>query len=112
MSYYLAGLAAVHLAEDITGPRRAVLIGLASFVPDSERSAPLCFASRASVGKRAGLSVRAVHEALRAHEAAGLIVRDGTVTRGGSVTTVRWRLPFLAEVMAAHDVEREARKRR
>lgn len=106
MSYYLAGLAVTHLheAHKARPPVRAVLVAMASFVPDNQRRDPVCFASRESLAERTGLSTRTVASALIEAQAHGHITRVGTASRRG---TVRWRLDFLADLVSADEGRRK-----
>lgn len=101
MSYYLAGLTAVHFheAHKARPAVRHVLVAMASFVPDSQRRAPVCFASQASIAERTGLADRTIRNALYEAEADGYITQVGKATRG-QANTIRWRLDFLARLVA------------
>jgi hypothetical protein len=95
MTAFLAGLALIRCEEhdraaEMDATARLVLAVMASFASE-DHDPPECYAARATIAARAGLSLRAAHDALLRLEKLGAIERDGIKGK-----TVLWYLRLCA----------------
>jgi transposase len=110
VSWSAAGLIVDKIGDlhpEMRGITRHVFATMATFVGNSERDRtnPTCFASQATIAKRAGYSERAVRKAIAELEELGAITRSGFKVRtdeGDAHKTVRWMLTSLVALAARY----------